>query len=477
MGGIAEYDDLDGMDLALLIARKKVTPAEAMEEAIARAEKRNPAINAITVPLYEHGRAAAQAKPPTGRLAGVPFLLKDLGVQLTGTRTTGSGKLFADFVADHDSTIVARYRAGGLNIFGKSASPEMGLAASTEPAMFGPCRNPWSLGHSAGGSSGGAAAAVAARILPVAHATDGGGSIRIPASACGLFGLKPTRARNPSGPDAGEGWGGQSVGHCVSRSVRDSAALLDISAGPDVGDPYPAPPRARRYLHEVGRQSRRLKIALCTTPWNGEPVDPECRQAAEDAAKLCQSLGHSVDIARPEFDFAPFRDATRILVGANVLATLQGRAKALGKTLKASDVEPLTWSMAEIGRTATAADYARSISTIHAVGRVVARFFTSHDILLTPTMCSPPWPIGVLSLSTKDIAAYLTAINRSIAFTSLFNASGNPAASLPLHWTPEGLPVGVQIVAPFGDEPILLRLASELEVAKPWAHRRPPLLA
>jgi amidase len=222
---------------------------------------------------------------------------------------------------------------------------------------------------------------------------------------------------------------------------------------------------------------RRLRVALCVTPWNDEPVDAECRQAAEDAARLCEGLGHHVAIRRPEFDTAPFRAATRTLVAANVLATLEARAKAVGKTLEASDVEPLTWSIAELGRGYTAADYARSVTTIHGVGRVVARFFAGYDILLTPTMCSPPWPIGVLSLSTGDRNAYFTALNRSIGFTSLFNASGHPAASLPLHWSAQGLPVGVQIVAQFGDEATIFRLAAQIETARPWKDRRPPLTA
>jgi len=473
---IAEYEKLDAMALGALIAKKEVTAAEVLEEAIGRVEKLNPTINAVTIPLYELGRKTAKAPLPAGPLAGAPFLLKDLGASLEGTRSTGSSKLFADFVAPHDATVVARYRAAGLVTFGKSASPEMGLAPSTEPAMYGPCRNPWNLGYSSGGSSGGAAAAVAARILPMAHATDGGGSIRVPASACGLFGMKPTRARNPSGPDVGEGWGGQAVGHCVSISVRDSAALLDASHGPDIGDPYWAPPPAGKFLDEVGRDPGKLRIALCVDPWNGEPVDPECRQGAEDAAKLCEQLGHAVTIARPEFDVAQFRAATRIVIAANVYATLAARAKAIGKTLEASDAEPLTWSMAELGIKYTAAEYAASITTLHRVGRVVARFFTQHDILLTPTMCSPPWPLGVLSLSSTDADAYLVAVNRSIAFTSLFNAAGNPAMSVPLHWTASGLPVGVQFVAPFGDEARLFRLAARLEQAKPWKDKRPAMV-
>ena len=475
MDDFTEYETYDATGLAALIAGGQVSAAEVLEAAICRAERWQPHINAISIPLYEHARAAARARLPAGAFSGVPFLLKNLGAQLTGTRTSGSGKLWEDFVADHDGTLVARYRAAGLNIFGKSASPEMGLAPSTEPAMYGPCRNPWNLAYSAGGSSGGSAAAVAARILPIAHATDGGGSIRIPASACGLFGLKTTRARNPSGPDVGEGWGGQSVAHCVSISVRDSAALLDASAGPDIGDPYWAPPPDGPFVDEVGRAPGRLRIALCVTPWNDEPVDAECRQAAEDAARLCESLGHHVAIGRPEVDAAAFRTATRTLVAANVVAALEARAKTVGKILEGSDVEPLTWSMVELGRRFTATDYARSVTVIHSIGRVVARFFAGYDIMLTPTMCSPPWPLGVLSLSTSDRNAYFTALNRSIGFTSLFNASGNPAASLPLHWSARGLPVGVQIVAPFGEEATIFRLAAQIEIARPWKDRRPLL--
>jgi Asp-tRNA(Asn)/Glu-tRNA(Gln) amidotransferase A subunit family amidase len=475
MSTIPDYESYDAIGLAALIAKREVTPLEVLDEAITRAEKYNPVINAITLKLYDRARDATQTA--TGPFAGVPFLLKDLGAMLTGTVSSGSSKLFADAVADHDATIVTRYLAAGLTIFGRSASPELGLATSTEPAMFGPCRNPWNLDYSAGGSSGGAAASVAARILPVAHATDGGGSIRIPASACGLFGLKPTRARNPSGPDVGEGWGGQSVGHCVSISVRDSAALLDATSGPDVGDPYWAPRPAGPFLDELTRPPKLLRIALTTSAFNGEPVDPECRLAAEDAAKLCESLGHNVTLAGPVLDHAPVREAQRIIVAANIRALLANRAAALGRTLTADDVEPMTWSVADLARQYSAADYANAITRIHSVGRVVGQFFLDYDILLTPTMCAPPPRLGVVSPSNPDDEAYVTAINRGIGFTSLFNAAGNPAMSVPLHWTASGLPIGVQFVAPFGDEAALFRLAAQLEQAKPWKDRRPSMTA
>jgi amidase/6-aminohexanoate-cyclic-dimer hydrolase len=312
-------------------------------------------------------------------------------------------------------------------------------------------------------------------MLPMAHATDGGGSIRIPASCCGLVGLKPTRARNPLGPDQGEGWGGASVAHAVTRTVRDSAALLDATSGPDVGDPYWAPPPARPFLSEVGRDPGHLRIALTTTPWNGSPVDPECAEAARAAAKLCETLGHRVEEARPEIDEAALGLAARTIVGANVRAALEARALALGRQLSADDVERATWASALDGHSATAADYARSMGVVHRTGRVVARFFESHDVLLSPTMCRPPYPLGVMDMMTEDRKAYLAAIFASIGFTSLFNSAGNPAISLPLAWSKAGLPIGVQFAAPFGDEATLFRLAAQLETLQPWADRRPTL--
>src|SRR5919108_2115498 len=289
---LAEFERYDGLALATLVRRREVSPSELLEAAVSTVERRNPEINAVVCRLYDEARAAIAAGLPDGPFTGVPYLLKDLGAHYEGAATTYGGALFKDFVVDHDSELTARLKRAGLVIFGKTNTPELGLASSTEPRLFGPTHNPWNVAHSAGGSSGGSAAAVAAGMAPMAHATDGGGSIRIPASACALFGLKPTRARNPLGPDAGEGWGGASVAHAVTRSVRDSAALLDATSGPDVGDPYWAPPPAGPFLAEVGRDPRRLRIALTTTPWNGHPVDPQCVDAAQAAARLCERLGH-----------------------------------------------------------------------------------------------------------------------------------------------------------------------------------------
>ena len=472
-----EFARYDGLGLAELVRRREVSPDQVLEAAVAAVEARNHEINAVVCRLYDQARAAIAAGLPAGPFTGVPYLLKDLGAHYRGAVTSYGGALFKDFVVDHDSEITARLKRAGLVIFGKTNTPELGLASSTEPRLFGPTRNPWSLAHSAGGSSGGSAAAVAAGMAPMAHATDGGGSIRIPASACGLFGLKPTRARNPLGPDQGEGWGGASVGHAVTRTVRDSAALLDATSGPDLGDPYWAPPPARPFLDEVGHDPGRLRIAVTTTPWNGQAVDAECAEAARAAGRLCESLGHHVEEASPVVDAAALGAATLVVSGANLRAALEARAAALGRTLSEGDVEHITWIRAMDGHTARAADYARAIGIMHRTGRVVAPFFKRFVVLLTPTMCRPPHPLGIIDMMTTDEVAYSQAVLGTIAFTSLWNSCGNPAMSVPLAWSRAGLPLGVQFVGGFGDEATLLRLGAQLERAQPWADRRPPARA
>jgi Asp-tRNA(Asn)/Glu-tRNA(Gln) amidotransferase A subunit family amidase len=466
-------DRQDGLGLAELVRRREVNAKELLDAVIARVEALNPRLNAVVTRMYDAARAAIGAGLPVGPFTGVPYLLKDIGLLYAGAVTSAGSRAFADAVANHDSEMTSRLKRAGLVIFGKTNTPEMGIATSTEPRLFGPTRNPWDLRYSAGGSSGGAAAAVASGMLPMAHASDGGGSIRIPASCCGLFGLKPTRARNPMGPDAGEGWSGASVGHAITRSVRDSAALLDATSGPDIGDPYWAPPPAGPFLAEVGRDPGRLRVALATTPWNGRRVDPECAEAARAAARLCERLGHRVEEVRPEIDAEALGQATRVIVGANVRAALELRGAARGRAVTEDEVERVTWLRAQDGLAATAADYARSVLVMHRTGRAVARFFTRHDILLTPTLACTPYPLGVLDMSTDDLDAFYDAVLRSIAFTSLFNSSGNPAMSVPLAWSREALPIGVQFVAPFGDEATLFRLGAQLETAQPWADRRP----
>ncbi|HYB44241.1 MAG TPA: amidase, partial [Candidatus Methylomirabilis sp.] len=442
-----EFMSHDGLGLAALVRTGVVSAAELLDAAIAQVEAQNAEINAVISRLYDQARAAIAAGLPAGPFTGVPYLLKDLGAHYAGAVTSFGSTLFKDFVVDHDSEITARLKRAGLVIFGKTNTPELGLASSTEPRHFGPTRNPWRLDHSAGGSSGGSAAAVAAGMVPMAHATDGGGSIRIPASCCGLFGLKPTRARNPMGPDAGEGWGGASVGHAVTRTVRDSAALLDATSGPDIGDPYWAPPPARPFLDEVGRDPGRLRIAITTTRWNGQPADPECAEAALAAGRLCEQLGHRVEEAAPVVDAAALGAAMLVIIGGNLRAGIEARAAALGRELTETDVERITWIRAMDGHTARAADYARAIGVMHRTGRAVAPFFTRYDVLLTPTMSRPPYPLGVIDMMTEDKDAYTEAVLATIAFTSLFNACGNPAMSVPLGWSRSGLPLGVQFAA------------------------------
>ena len=475
MGMFAEYESYDAVGLAELVAKGEVSAEELLDSAIARAEEHNPTLNAVVIPLYDEARAALRAALPSGPLRGVPYLLKDLGAHYEGARMTSGSRFFVDYVSDHDSELTARYKRAGLVVFGRSASPEFGLTCTTESTLFGQTRNPWSLEHTAGGSSGGAASAVAAGILPSAHASDGGGSIRIPASCCGLFGLKPTRARNSLGPDVGENWSGMSTVHAVTRSIRDSAVLLDATHGPAPGDPYCAPAPERPFAAEVGRSPGKLRIALQTQTFNGAETHPDCVSAAVDAAKLCAELGHEVSEATLRVDTAQLVPATGAIVGANILSILEDRARVLGRPFAEGDVEPLTYQMARRAESAGAALYVRSTRALHAAGRQVAAFLERYDLLLTPTMATPPLPLGgALTLTHPDPEEHLASLMRMIGFTQLFNASGNPAMSVPLYWNGAGLPIGVQLAARFGEEATLLRLAGQLEEARPWFERRPP---
>jgi amidase/6-aminohexanoate-cyclic-dimer hydrolase len=475
MTGFKEYDAYDALGLAGLVRGGEVSADELLDEALARSDALNPTLNAVTLRFEDRARAAIEAGLPEGPFRGVPFLLKNLGASMAGTPLTNGSRLFEDFICDHDSTLVVRYVRAGLVIFGRSASPELGVSYATEPLLHGPTRNPWNLDHIPGGSSGGAAAAVAARILPIAHASDGGGSIRVPASCCGLFGLKPTRARNPSGPDAGEGWAGLGVSHAVTLSVRDSAALLDATSGPDAGDPYHAPVPARPFLDEVGAEPGRLRIAVTTDNPNDAPVHADCRAALDEAAKLCEELGHDVSEAAPAYDKEAMGDAMMAVVGANTLAAVNRRAAELGREATERDVERVTWSVARRGDTVTGESYVQATQTLHRVGRQLASFFTDHDVLLTPTLAQPPIAIGAMDMMTEDLDSYRDLLSAFAAFPSLANVTGCPAMSMPLHWNTGGLPIGAMFMAPFGDEATLLRLAAQLEAARPWFHRRPPL--
>lgn len=469
---IKDYDRYDALELARLIRSREVSAAEVLDEAITRAEAANPRLNAIVAKSYGEARERARKPLPDTALAGVPFLIKDITYQ-KGMRCSSGSRLFADFVPDHDSELVSRYRAAGLLLFGRTSTPEFGLNVTTESVLLGVCRNPWNLQKTTGGSSGGAGAVVAAGIIPVAHATDGGGSIRIPASCCGLVGLKPTRARTPLGPDVGEGWGGMSIGHVVSRTVRDSAAFLDATHGAAAGDPYHAPTFEGSYLTQHTAAPKRLRIAFDTTPLTGVPTHPDCIEAVRRAAALCESLGHSVEEASPQFDRLNFRMATGVVVSANVANSVDTRLAALGRKLAADDVEANTRATLEYGRSIAAPRYAAAMQTIHQTGRAVARFHQNYDVMLTPTLVAPPVSIGWLDTVNLDVNTFSDRFSRFWGFTNLQNATGQPAISLPLHWNAEGMPIGVQFAGAFGDDLLLLQLAAQLEAAQPWFDKRP----
>jgi amidase/6-aminohexanoate-cyclic-dimer hydrolase len=475
MAAFKEYADYDALGLGELIAKKEATPQEVLDAAIERIEAVNPKINAVVQKAYDDARAVVRAGLPSGPLAGVPYLMKDLYAWQKGARVGNGSRLYDGFVADHDFTLVARYKAAGLVILGRTNTPEFGLNAATEPVVNGPTRNPWNPERSAGGSSGGAAAAVAAGMVPAAHGTDGGGSIRIPAANCGLFGLKPNRGRNPAGPDVGEGWSGLACGHALTRSVRDSAALLDATSGPAPGDPYWAPPPARPFLQEVGAKPGKLHIAVVKKPITGTPVHPECVKGVEAAARLCEELGHRAEEAAPDFDFVGLRWAMDVIISANLRNGLDARLDALKRTQKEDDVERITALWAEQGRRHTARDYARALVIAHGVGRRFGEFFGKYDVLLSPVAAEPPLPLGATDMMGNDLDAYNERLFRLIPFTPQFNVSGGPAASIPLYWTPDGLPVGIQFGADFGNEAVLFRLAAQLEQAQPWRNKRPSL--
>jgi len=478
MTGFKEYNDYDALGLADLIRARDVSAEEILEAAIERVEAVNPALNAVICTMYDHARQALAAGVPDGPFSGVPYMLKDLGVFYQGVPTTAGSRMFADFVPDHDSTIVERYRGAGLVIMAKTNTPEFGAAGTTEPVLHGPTRNPWNLAHSAGGSSGGSAAAVAAGVLPMAHATDGGGSIRIPAAQCGLFGLKPTRGRNPAGPDQGEGNNGLSAGHCVSRTVRDSAALLDATHGPEVGAPYMTPPPDRPFLDEVGRPPECLRIAYTTTALDGTPIDGACVAATEATAALLSELGHEVSPARPDVDVAKIRHVWRVIISVGLWNTLAARAASLGREPMEDDVEPVTWALANEGRQRTASELAQAVQDMHAVGRQLAHFLKDYDLLLSTTMARPPMLLGEMDMTCPDLETYYERqLMDDIPFTPLSNETGGPAMSVPLHWTDDGLPIGIHFAGRFGEEAMMLRLAGQLEAAQPWADRRPPIWA
>jgi amidase len=497
---IAEYGNLDGLALAELVRRGQVSPGELLEEAIARAERVNPRINAIVAPLYDQARREAAALPASdGPFRGLPLLLKDLDAALAGVPLTAASRYLANYRPARDATIVQRFRRAGAIVFGKTNLPELGITPFTESKLFGPARNPWNLALSPGGSSGGAAAAVAAGIVPLAHANDGGGSIRIPASCCGLFGLKPTRGRTPVGPDDTQLWSGFAIAHVVSRSVRDSAAMLDAIAGPEPTSPYWAPPAARPFLAEVGAPPGRLRVALTKRPFvTSVRPHADCAAAADDAARLLADLGHHVEEVDHDIDSDGFARDFFVLVAVEIAALIAHVAEGMGRRPRRGEIETSTAITATVGRQQTAVRAATARRRLEAAVRAVQATYEKFDLVLSPTLGLPPPVIGTLAPRGAEafghdvlVALHLgfllrlpgvveAAVRRVFAFipfTPLANISGEPAMTVPLAWNGDGLPIGVQLQARFGDEATLFRVAAQLEAARPWADRRPPIHA
>ncbi len=473
----SELAFMDATAQAELVRRREVKPIELVDAAIKRIERLNPTLNAVVTPMYEEARAIARGKLPDGPFTGVPFLLKDLLASYKGVRMASGSVFQRDFVPDHDSELVVRLKQAGLIIIGKTNTPELGILPTTEPRLFGPSRNPWDTGRTTGGSSGGTAAAVASGMVPMAHGNDGGGSIRIPASCCGLFGLKPTRARNSLGPDCGDIFSGLVVEHALTRSVRDSAALLDATSEPDVGDPYWAPPPKRPFLIEVNADPEPLSIAFTTAAATGAAVHPDCVAAVRDAAALCDDLGHEVVEANFEIPGELLTQCFMTLWSAGCAWMIDGMAQLSGRTPTPDQFETLTWGLYEMGRTQTASAYLLAVTGLQRISRQIAQFFREYDVLITPTLAEPPVPLGTFDSPPDDPLRGLMRAGQFVPFTPICNVTGQPAMSVPLYWNSDGLPVGVHFIGRFGDEATLFRLAAQLESACPWANRRPRVSA
>ncbi len=475
---IGDLGAADATALAGLVARGEVSPDELLDAALLAVEARNPALNAVVLLQEAVGRRSIAEGLPEGPFRGVPFLIKDLGIEAQDFPSHNGSRLLANTTYPGDSSIFTRIKATGVVTFGRTTSPEGGIGAATEAAVYGgPTRNPWNLDHTPGGSSGGAGAAVAAGIVAMAHGSDGGGSVRIPASNCGLFGFKPTRARLPDGPFAGEGWAGMAIDGFLTRSVRDTAVMLDACAGADLGAPYWAPPLMQGHAAAISRPPRRLRVAICDTTLTGEPIHPEVARAVREAGSLLDALGHSVEPARPKADVPMMMRAWTDIVAVGTALGIQSalRGRPLGPEL----VEGVGRGAVAHARTLDPTRYLQAVGEIHAFGRQMAGFFADGpDILLTATLAEPPARVGRFGHATEDYVGYRTGPEGIFAYSPFcapFNASGQPAVSLPLGWSSDGLPIGVHLAAAFGQDETLIALSAEIERAAPWGAKRAPM--
>ena len=478
----------DAIGLGMMVRDGEIKPSELVEMTIERIEYVNPKLNAVIHKMYDGARKKAEqmdkeiasGKKPESKLYGVPFLLKDLLAEYEGAPFNEGSLAVKGYKSKEDTGLVKRHKAAGLIIIGKTNTPEFGLVPTTEPTLHGSSKNPWNQELSTGGSSGGSAIAVATGIVPMAHGNDGGGSIRIPASCCGVFGLKPTRARNPIGPSFGDLFSGMVMEHALTRTVRDSAALLDITSGNSIGDPYYAPPKERPFLEEVGQEVDQLKVGFLTSipsGWSfGTKIDPECEKAVKDAAQLCESLGHNVEeINADDLSYTNLFMTFGIVWSCGCGQVLAHWGKRLGKKITEDQVEPMTWMVSNNARNRTGADYLSAIEECQLFTRKMAQWFHKggYDILLTPTQAVPPPKLG--SFSPKKLSRAIQLMNNMTTFTYVYNITGQPAMSVPLYWTSENIPIGVEFASPFGDEAALFRLAAQLEQERPWIDKKPPI--
>lgn len=496
MSGYDEYAAYDGLGLAALVRKGEVHPKELVEAAIEQIERLNPALNAVVHRMYDRALAMAAEELPDGPFQGVPFLLKDLLAAYAGEPLSSGSRFLKKFVPDHHSELVRRYLAAGLIPLGKTNCPEFGLTPYTEPELFGATNNPWDLSRTVGGSSGGSGAAVAARMVPIASGGDGGGSIRIPASCCGVFGLKPSRGRTPSGPDAGEFWHGMTAQHVLTRSVRDSAALLDATAGPELGTRMHAPPQQRPYSEEVSADPGRLRIAFTDHPLLGRHVHPDCQSGLQETVRLLDDLGHELTEATPQLHRVEVARAFLTILCAEFRLDMQEAERLMGRKARYQEFEMPTWVLALLGEVLSAAELDRALRVMDQTARQMAGFLKEFDLLLTPTLSEPPVPTGSLApsgvrltvlqllarLKAGKLIHALGALDASaeenfdfVPYTTPFNMTGQPAMSIPLVWNEQGLPIGMHFIARYGDEATLFRLAGQLEGARPWAERIPPL--
>lgn len=472
---LSEYCERDGLGLAELVRAGEVTPAELLEVALTGVERLDPQLGAVVTPLREQAEKSLADGLPTGPFTGVPFAIKELVLHAAGVPMQMGSRLAAGLALPHDTELMARFRRAGLVTMATTATPEFGYNATTESVAHGPTRNPWDLSRSSGGSSGGSAALVSAGITPIAHANDGGGSIRVPASCCGLVGLKPTRGRIPTGPDYGDPLSGLGVEFAVTRTVRDAAALLDAVAGPDPGAPHwPAP---ENFASAVTRAPGHLRIAWMARPLSGVAVDPACVAGLHDTVRLLESLGHELVEAAPSIDAEAFLMATNRVWAANTASWMTGLAAALGREISEETVESTSFACYQFGKQLTAIELLQALDIFTAVARTVGQFFTQYDVVLSPTLARPAPPLGELDANAPglDAAAWTRQVFAFTPFTAVYNTTGQPAISLPLATSPAGLPIGMQFAGRFAGEATLLRLAAQLEQASPWRDRRPPV--